>query len=223
MTLPDVGALALDSAAVSAGDEVTTADIDDDKLVFTPVAGANGSPYTSFTFTVSDGTDESAAAATMTITVTATTPAPTITAVAVTSTPQLATDTYGVGETIQFTITFSAAVTATGTPQYAFSLGNSGSSVRTTADYDAAASTATTLVFGYTVGMDDEDNNGIFLWDSTDSPPRWCLRPATPSPRPRTPTWPQTSCTAAGANRPATRWTARARWVSRPRPSPPWR
>ena len=70
VTLPTAGALALDSAAVSAGDEVTTADIDDDKLVFTPVAGANGSPYTSFTFTVSDGTDESAAAATMTITVT---------------------------------------------------------------------------------------------------------------------------------------------------------
>ena len=97
--------------------------------------------------------------------------APTITAVAVTSTPQLETDTYGAGETIRFAVTFSAAVTVTGDPQFAFSLGNSGAARRESAAYDAGLSTTTMLVFGYTVQATDEDDNGIFLLDKTDTPP----------------------------------------------------
>ena len=67
VTLPTPGTLALDGTAVVADAVVTKADIDDDKLIFTPVAGASGDPYASFTFKVNDGTDDSASAYTMTI------------------------------------------------------------------------------------------------------------------------------------------------------------
>ena len=68
-TLPTAGALALDGMAVTAGQEVTAADIV--KLAFTPALHANGAGYASFTFRVSDGTDESASDYTMTVNVTA--------------------------------------------------------------------------------------------------------------------------------------------------------
>ena len=79
-TLPAAGALALDGTAVTADDVVAKADIDDDKLIFTPVAGASGDPYTTFTFKVNDGTVDSASAYTMTIDVTSSDPAITIVA-----------------------------------------------------------------------------------------------------------------------------------------------
>ena len=69
VTLPTVGALVLDGTAVTAGQVVDEADIG--KLVFTPVLNANGTDYASFTFRVSDGTDESAADYSMTVNVTA--------------------------------------------------------------------------------------------------------------------------------------------------------
>ena len=69
VTLPAVGALALDGTAVTAGKVVEAEDIG--KLVFTPVLNANGTSYASFTFRVSDGTDESAADYSMTVNVTA--------------------------------------------------------------------------------------------------------------------------------------------------------
>ena len=71
VTLPTPGTLALDGTAVLANAVVTKAQIDGDMLIFTPVAGASGDPYTTFTFTVNDGTDDSASAYTMTIDVTA--------------------------------------------------------------------------------------------------------------------------------------------------------
>ena len=71
VTLPTPGTLALDGTAVLANAVVTKAQIDGDMLIFTPVAGASGDPYTTFTFKVSDGTDDSASAYTMTIDVTA--------------------------------------------------------------------------------------------------------------------------------------------------------
>ena len=70
VTLPMVGTLALDGTAVMADDVVTTAQIDADMLTFTPVRDAHGDPYTTFTFKVNDGTDDSASAYTMTIDVT---------------------------------------------------------------------------------------------------------------------------------------------------------
>ena len=63
--------MTLDGSAVTAGQMVSRADIDADKLVYTPPANANGDDYASFGFKVSDGTNESASAYTMTIDVTA--------------------------------------------------------------------------------------------------------------------------------------------------------
>ena len=69
VTLPAAGELTLDSAAVAAGDTVSEADIG--KLVFTPAVNANGAPYASFTFKVSDGTQQSTSSYTVTVNVTA--------------------------------------------------------------------------------------------------------------------------------------------------------
>ena len=71
VTVPTPGTLALDGTAVLADAVVTKAQIDGDMLTFTPVAGASGAPYTTFTFKVNDGTVDSAVANTMTIDVTA--------------------------------------------------------------------------------------------------------------------------------------------------------
>ena len=99
----------------------------------------------------------------------------TVSTVAVTSVPLLmasgstSADTYGVGEIIEFTVTFSAAVTVTGDPRFAFSLSNPSQSgiADKLADYNPAASTATALVFRYTVQAADEDTNGIWVGDQS--------------------------------------------------------
>ena len=83
MTLPGAGTLALDGTNVTANQEVTKADIDDDDLVFTPAADATGSPYTTFTFKVNDGEAESTSAYTMTINVTETSTDATLSALTV--------------------------------------------------------------------------------------------------------------------------------------------
>ena len=70
VTVPALGTLALDGTAVMAAAVVTKAQIDGDMLTFTPARDAHGDPYTTFTFTVNDGTDDSASAYTMTIDVT---------------------------------------------------------------------------------------------------------------------------------------------------------
>ena len=88
VTLPATGkgTLTLDGTAIASTalpQTVTKADIDADKLKYSPPANANGTGYASFTFKVNDGTDDSATANTMTIDVTAVndvaTGAPTIT------------------------------------------------------------------------------------------------------------------------------------------------
>ena len=71
VTVPTPGTLALDGTAVTLNQVVTKRDIDADILTFTPVAGASGDPYATFTFKVNDGTDDSASTYTMTIDVTA--------------------------------------------------------------------------------------------------------------------------------------------------------
>ena len=53
-TLPTAGSLTLSGAAVTAGQTITAADIAASKLVFMPVANANGAAYASFTFQVQD-------------------------------------------------------------------------------------------------------------------------------------------------------------------------
>ena len=85
-----------------------------------------------------------------------------IVSVAVTSTPMLETDTYGAGETIRFTVTFSAAVNIGGSPVFRFSLGNLGVGRQVDAAYESGAGSAA-LVFGYTVVSSDEDDDGIWI------------------------------------------------------------
>ena len=70
VTPPAAGTLALDGTAVLADGVVTKAQIDGDMLTFRPARDAHGAPYTTFTFKVNDGTDDSADAYTMTIDVT---------------------------------------------------------------------------------------------------------------------------------------------------------
>ena len=86
----------------------------------------------------------------------------TIVSVEVTSTPGLETDTYGAGETIRFTVTFSAAVNIGGSPVFRFSLGNLGVGRQVDAAYESGAGSAA-LVFGYTVVSSDEDDDGIWI------------------------------------------------------------
>ena len=74
VTLPRAGTLELAGAAVTAGQEIEADDLDD--LVFTPAANEFGSPYASFTFTVSDGEAESDPPNTITINVTSVNNAP---------------------------------------------------------------------------------------------------------------------------------------------------
>ena len=76
VTLPGSGkgTLELDGTAITSAalpQTVTKADIDADKLKYSPPANANGSAYASFTFKVNDGEDDSASANTLTIDVTA--------------------------------------------------------------------------------------------------------------------------------------------------------
>ena len=90
VTLPALGALTNDDTAVTANQEIARADIDSNRLVFTPAADGNGDSYTSFTFKVSDGADESASAYTMTVDVTAANDAPTASDNTVTTTEDTA-------------------------------------------------------------------------------------------------------------------------------------
>ena len=66
---PAAGTLALGGTAVTAGQVIATSQLR--TLTFAPPANANGPGYASFTFTVSDGTSESASSYTMTVDVTA--------------------------------------------------------------------------------------------------------------------------------------------------------
>ena len=88
-------------------------------------------------------------------------PRPTVTNVEVTSTPVLETDTYGAGETIEVSVTFSEAVDATSDTDFVLSVAGG-----KRAPLVSGSGTAT-LVFGYTVADDDADDNGIWIGDET--------------------------------------------------------
>ena len=84
------------------------------------------------------------------------------TGVAVTSTPLLtasgstSADTYGVGETIEFSVSFTRPVTVTGTPTFSFDLAGT----TKTASYQEGSGTGE-LVFAYLVVPGDTDRDGI--------------------------------------------------------------
>ena len=87
--------------------------------------------------------------------------------VAVTSSPTAKTDTYGVGETIRFTVTFETPVavdTTGGTPYLQFRLANTGGAVNRELDYVSGSGTAV-LIFEYVVQSGDNDTNanGILI------------------------------------------------------------
>ena len=120
-------------------------------------------PDETFTLTLSSPSNVTLGDATATGTIRDTTTAPTIVQAAVTSTPLLTSsggstpDTYGAGEDIEFTVTFSAAVEVTGDPQFGFSL--AGARV---ADYDSGSGSER-LTFVYTVQPTDQDDDGIWV------------------------------------------------------------
>ena len=78
-------------------------------------------------------------------------------AVAISSTPASG-QTYGNGEQIEATVTFTRAVAVTGTPQLALRIGTE----TRQADY-ASGTGSTTLTFQYTVLVADRDANGISI------------------------------------------------------------
>ena len=84
--------------------------------------------------------------------------------VTITSVPSARTDTYGVGETIQFTVTFDAPVavdTTSGTPALGFRLANTGANpANKDLDYVSGSGTAA-LTFEYVVQSGDTDTSGI--------------------------------------------------------------
>ena len=92
---------------------------------------------------------------------------PTVTSVAVTSTPTAESGTYGVGETIEFTVTFNEAVEVSASPpHFEFALGPSGNTEDKQATYQGGSDT-TALVFAYTVLAADMDDDGIWIGDQS--------------------------------------------------------
>ena len=84
---------------------------------------------------------------------------PLITDIEVTSSPKAdpSNDTYGLGEDIEITVTFSEAVNVTGDVEFGL---NAGGAVRARLK---SGNGTTELVFAYTVQADDTDTNGIWI------------------------------------------------------------
>ena len=115
--------------------------------------------------TASDGRGETVSDAfdmAVVVETTATAPAIVTDGVEVTSTPRATPDTYGLGETIEITVTFDSAVTVDtsgGTPRIQFRLDGA---LNRWAEY-TSGSGGTALVFTYTVQSGDMDDDGIWL------------------------------------------------------------
>ena len=161
----------------------------------------------------------------------------TLDSVDVTSTPLLMSsgaltpDTYGAGEEIRFTVTFSGAVDVTGNPIFQFYFSNNGGDLSeppVDAPYESGSG-SNSLVFTYTVVSTDRADDGLYLVGDTviqrpvgPGEARWgrCDRGR----RDRDPRQPHLCDRAVGRRR-ATRWTARGPGTGRPmrRRSPRWR
>ena len=154
------GTLKLDTADVTAGQEVSRADIDAGKLTYTPPSGESGDSFASFTFKVSDGTDFSTTANTMTINVT---PPPLVLtfSVAPTTIPEnagMATVTVSTGagptSSTDQTITLTLAGTATKGTDY---------SIASESLTLLANSTSVTTTITATNDGADDDNETILI------------------------------------------------------------
>ena len=81
---------------------------------------------------------------------------PAVHKIEISSNPPEGRETYGIGDAIEATVTFSEVVNVTGTPQLGLRVG------RLTRSASYAGGTGTTaLVFSYTVTEDDEDTDGL--------------------------------------------------------------
>ena len=152
------------SAVTLGGTAIADTDFTDGITVPSLVEGAN---VIVVTVTAEDGRTTEPYMVTVTRAGTTTTTAPAIVTggVQVTSTPMATADTYGLGETIQITVTFDNAVTVNtsdGTPRIQFVLNGTGSAELRWAEY-SSGSGGTALVFTYTVQSGDKDDDGIWL------------------------------------------------------------
>ena len=89
---------------------------------------------------------------------------PLLRSVRVTSKPE-APNWYGPGEKIQFTAEFTLPVTVTGDPEFAFNI--TSGSTRALATY--IGTTENRIVFEYTISTTDDDSDGIWIGDHTDT------------------------------------------------------
>ena len=81
---------------------------------------------------------------------------PSVHKIEISSNPPEGRETYGIGDAIEATVTFSEVVNVTGTPQLGLRVG----SLTRSAIYSGGTGT-TALVFSYTVAEDDEDTDGL--------------------------------------------------------------
>ena len=147
-----------DGSAGSWSDRVADTDTDDTSYSHTGLAVGDTRHYRVSAINAA-GTSEPSDADDATVETVETVDPPTITDVAVTSTPQATSDTYGAGETIEVSVTFSEAVTATTGTDFVLSVAG-----RKRAPLVRGSGTAT-LVFSYTVQAADDDDNGIWIGD----------------------------------------------------------
>ena len=81
---------------------------------------------------------------------------PAVHKIEISSNPPKGRETYGIGDAIEVTVTFSEPMTVAGTPQLGLRVG----SLTRSASYSGGAGTPA-LVFSYTVAEDDEDTDGL--------------------------------------------------------------
>ena len=161
--------------AVTGGDDQTQFQIDPTSGVLTFAAepdhenptddGTNNVYQVTVTATGGTGAREMTATQAITVTVNDVDEEPAVASVDVTSTPSATADTYGLGETIEVTVTFDQAVTVNtsgGTPSIEFEAGGNQPEHLKLATYAAGSGTAT-IRFDYVVQSGDMDDNGIWL------------------------------------------------------------
>ena len=157
-TLPSNGTLLLSGSAVSAGDQISAANISN--LVFRPAANANGASYDTFTFTVNDGTTDSASSYTMTVNVTAVNDAPTISAVTLNDFTE---DSTSAGDTVSVfnisdveTSNSNLALTLSNTTYYTITNNNNGTATVTLTTAGANYVNSGNDLPSYTVTVTDQ-------------------------------------------------------------------
>ncbi|NCX39853.1 MAG: tandem-95 repeat protein, partial [Actinobacteria bacterium] len=185
-SLPAAGTLQYNSSgstwdSVTLNQEITAADIVAGKLRFTPAANANGSPYTTLQFKVSDGTDYSTSAYTLTVNVTAVNDAPVNTVPSSQTTNEdtslvfssgnsnqiQISDVDDGGSTMQVALSVShGTLTLVGVTGLSFSVGSNGSASMTFTGTKSAINTAlATLTYAPTANYNGSDTLTITTSD----------------------------------------------------------